>query len=221
MSSTVTSQDAHAMRFRRAIRYAEDLMKQWIHAAPRIRVLVVAVTIGVTATLVSASSVIWHGRLVQQSIAVVTVDGLTCSLCARQLEDSITQVSGVKSVTVDLGRQAAELTFDQGATVSGDSIVVAVRDAGFDPLRVEWDKRLDEFPILTGLMIHGRYSTACAEGVQHRLRAVPGVRSVAANPDKMVVIYDSRRTSAQTLARAEREARTRHDSWGCDTRQRQ
>lgn len=134
----------------------------------KVAVSLATVTI-VTVAMLSARTAVWRGRGVRRSTAVVTVDGLTCALCVRRLEDRITMVPGVKAATVDLDRQAAGLKFENGAMVSQDDITAAVRDAGFRATSVEWGKGLDAFPILAQLVIHSKAPPTCADRVTRRV----------------------------------------------------
>lgn len=165
-----------------------------------------AVTI-VAVAMLSARTAVWRDRREWRSTAVVTVDGLTCTLCVRRLEDQITKVAGVKTVTVDLARQAAGLTFEEGATVSRDDITAAVRDAGFQATAVDWGKDLNALPMLGQLVIHGTERPACAEDVKRRLRRERGVRSAVVDVEKdaTTVVYDPERTTVDHLMRALRE----------------
>lgn len=133
--------------------------------------------------------------------AVVTVEGLRCELCVRRLEDRLALVPGVRRATVDLARQAAGLTFQEGATLSQEDLMAAVRDAGFQSTGLEWGKDLGAFPILAQLVVHGKQSPACAEGLKGRLQRESGVRSVMVDVEKgaTTVVYDPQRTTVTNV----------------------
>lgn len=173
---------------------------------------VVVIAIVVRAML-AAGTVGRRDRTRHPSTAVVTVEGLTCEVCVRRLEERISKVPGVKAATADLARQAAALTFEEGAAVSRDDITDAVQDAGFRATGVEWRKDLRRFPILAQLVMHGKLRPACAETLTRRLQREGGVRSAVVDLEKdaMTVVYDPQRTTVDHVMKALREGQNACD----------
>jgi copper chaperone CopZ len=60
----------------------------------------------------------------------ITVDGLTCNLCAAGLDRSLRRVEGVASVRVVLASQVATVTVKPGARVAPAQLRAAVERAG-------------------------------------------------------------------------------------------
>jgi Cu+-exporting ATPase len=167
----------------------------------------VLVTATVVTVLVAARSTGRHDPMFHPATAVLTVEGLTCELCVRRLENRMALVPGVRGATADFARQAAGLTFQEGATLSRDDLTAAVRDAGFRLTSLEWGKDLGAFPILAQLVVHGKQAPACAEDLKRRLQRESGVRSVVVDVEKdaMTVVHDPQRITATDLMKALRD----------------
>ncbi len=69
--------------------------------------------------------------------AVVAVDGMSCPFCAFGVEKKLKEVSGVKSVTVDLKGGKARMDALAGKTIRISEIPAAIRQAGFTPGVIE------------------------------------------------------------------------------------
>jgi copper chaperone CopZ len=71
----------------------------------------------------------------------ITVDGLTCNLCAAGLDRSLRRVEGVASVRVVLASQVATVTVKPGARVAPAQLRAAVERAGQSLRRIELQVR--------------------------------------------------------------------------------
>jgi len=67
----------------------------------------------------------------QVSQAVVGVDGFTCSLCAKGVEEQFRSLDFVKSVKVDLLKATFTITFSKGAKIDINKLRDGVTDGGF------------------------------------------------------------------------------------------
>jgi len=67
----------------------------------------------------------------------ITVDGLTCNLCAAGLDRSLRKVDGVTGVKVTLATQVATLRLKPGVRVAPDQLRTAVERAGQSLVGVE------------------------------------------------------------------------------------
>jgi copper chaperone CopZ len=63
---------------------------------------------------------------------VLKVDGMTCEGCAATVQQSLRKVPGVTHVEVEYARSEAVVTADACRPLSPDSLIRAVRDAGYD-----------------------------------------------------------------------------------------
>ena len=62
--------------------------------------------------------------------ATYSVTGMTCDHCVRAVESEVGKVTGVTSVSVDLG--AGRLTLVSEEPVDPDAVRAAVEEAGFE-----------------------------------------------------------------------------------------
>jgi len=67
----------------------------------------------------------------------ITVDGLTCNLCAAGLDRSLRKVDGVTGVKVTLATQVATMRLKPGVRVAPDQLRAAVERAGQSLVGVE------------------------------------------------------------------------------------
>ena len=67
----------------------------------------------------------------------ITVDGLTCNLCAAGLDRSLRKLDGVTGVKVTLATQVATLRLKPGVRVAPDQLRTAVERAGQSLVGVE------------------------------------------------------------------------------------
>lgn len=65
--------------------------------------------------------------------AEITAHGLSCPLCASNLDDQMARVPGVKSSRIDFETGVLHVEVEAGAEVPRASLLRAVRDAGFTP----------------------------------------------------------------------------------------
>jgi copper chaperone CopZ len=63
--------------------------------------------------------------------AAIGVNGLTCSMCARGVEGSLMELPFIDSVTIDLNKLIAHITFKKDVKVSIDDVRSMIEDAGF------------------------------------------------------------------------------------------
>ena len=65
------------------------------------------------------------------SSATLIVHGMSCPLCANNVDDLLMAVPGVKSVNVDMGTGEVKVALAQGARVTREQLAKAVDDSGF------------------------------------------------------------------------------------------
>lgn len=70
--------------------------------------------------------------------AVITVKGLSCSMCARALEKRLATLADARKATVNLDEQQAVVTFPPDTQVTDTEIQTAVKDAGFNVTSIAW-----------------------------------------------------------------------------------
>ena len=66
----------------------------------------------------------------------IKIGGMTCVMCAGAVEKAVSAVNGVRAVSVNLGAEKAQVTYDPGL-VSPSEIRAAIEDAGYRYLGIE------------------------------------------------------------------------------------
>jgi copper chaperone len=61
-----------------------------------------------------------------------SVPGVSCEHCRHAIEGEVSQVAGVKAVTVDLEAKTVTVT---GGPLDEDALVAAIDEAGYDVVR--------------------------------------------------------------------------------------
>jgi Cu+-exporting ATPase len=72
----------------------------------------------------------------------IKVGGMTCVMCARAIEKAVSSVQGVAAVSVNLGSEKAEITYDPGLA-SASEMRAAIEEAGYQYLGVEGEETGD------------------------------------------------------------------------------
>eukprot|EP01116_Phalansterium_solitarium_P018024 TRINITY_DN460_c0_g2_i2.p1 TRINITY_DN460_c0_g2~~TRINITY_DN460_c0_g2_i2.p1 ORF type:complete len:1050 (-),score=297.57 TRINITY_DN460_c0_g2_i2:237-3386(-) len=101
------------------------------------------------------------------------VDGMTCASCVAVIENYVSSLDGIKSVSVSLLASKAEVAFDP-ARIQPQAIKEAIEDVGYtaEPLA-------DAQPGDLTLTIEGMTCESCVSTIESGLRHVSGVRSVS------------------------------------------
>lgn len=63
--------------------------------------------------------------------ATLTVQGLSCPLCASNVDKQLLKVAGVRDVSVDLGAGLVKVRFDPATAPSEATLRKAVEDSGY------------------------------------------------------------------------------------------
>ncbi|MDF1608626.1 heavy metal translocating P-type ATPase [Hoeflea sp. YIM 152468] len=124
------------------------------------------------------------------------IEGMTCASCVKRVETAIAKLDGVKSASVNLATETAEVRF--GARPDAQAVIKAVNDAGY-----EIAADVAEFGI------EGMTCASCVRRVELAIAAVPGVLGASVNlaTETAVVQY------ASGLALTEVEAAIRQSGY--------
>jgi Cu+-exporting ATPase len=126
----------------------------------------------------------------------ITLDlkGLHCAACANAIERAVGGIPGVRSASVNLAASTGTFVFDQ-SSVSVDTIVNKIREAGYDAAEPSADVRLP---------ITGMHCAACAGAVEQALSKVPGVTEATVNlaAETAEVKYDAGQVDVAVLKEA-------------------
>ena len=96
------------------------------------------------------------------------VAGMTCASCVMRVEKAIKAIPGVRQASVNLATERVSVKAD--ASVTADSLVAAVRKAGYEVAMTE-----------TTLQVEGMTCASCVARVERALLKVPGVSSATVN----------------------------------------
>jgi len=116
----------------------------------------------------------------------ITVDGLTCNLCAAGLDRSLRKLDGVTGVKVTLATQVATMRLKPGVRVAPDQLRAAVERAGQSLVGVEvrlrgtlqrgehqYQLRASELPQVFALRDDARLQALAGKTVRLRGRVRP------------------------------------------------
>ncbi|CAG5115771.1 unnamed protein product [Candidula unifasciata] len=114
----------------------------------------------------------------QELEVTVSVEGMTCMSCVRNIESTISKKPGVKSITVSLEKKMATLIIDP-AQISPEDAAEAIDDMGFTA------KLLSPFPsspsttqAVTQIQIEGMTCQSCVRNIENTISAKPGIINI-------------------------------------------
>ncbi|HJT10245.1 MAG TPA: heavy metal translocating P-type ATPase [Candidatus Nitrosotalea sp.] len=109
------------------------------------------------------------------------ISGMHCAGCVNTIQKSVSEISGVSKVEVNLATEKATLEFDQ-SKVKLDSIEKAIEEAGY---KVAYEK-------LT-LKIVGINDSSDASGLEGKLKSLEGIKAASVNygNGQVLVEYNS------------------------------
>lgn len=118
--------------------------------------------------------------------------GMTCTMCAITIEKQLSDLSGVRDVTVNFALGQATITYDPDK-IGPQQLAQAIRDAGYavDSQRAEFE-------------VAGIVCASCVTTIENALKEVPGVIDQSINPvtAKAVVEYDPSAVTVNELIEA-------------------
>ena len=76
-------------------------------------------------------------RPIAAPTATLTVQGLSCPLCASDVDKQLMKVNGVESVSVDLGGGTVRVAFAGGARPTAAALRKAVEDSGYTLVSID------------------------------------------------------------------------------------
>lgn len=113
--------------------------------------------------------------------AVVSVKGMSCSMCARGLEKRLSTLGDATGATVHLEKEQAIVSFPAETKVTDKDIAKAVTDAGFNAVKIEWRttgaKGSSSTSAKAEFQIEGMHCERCAANLAKVLQQHPGVTS--------------------------------------------
>ena len=164
-------------------------------------------------TLQSNQPVIKEGippsQHVEESRAVLALEGMTCASCAMRIEKGLKKVPGVKDASVNFATEQATVTYDSAQT-GLDQMVQKVDAVGYKaiplilpgapPAPAQMPPE-EESEAHTVLNLEGMTCASCAMRIEKGLKKVPGVLNASVNlaTEQASVTYDPTQTDIEQM----------------------
>ncbi|CAC5382756.1 copA [Mytilus coruscus] len=128
----------------------------------------------------------------------ISVKGMTCMSCVRNIESSISQVNGVNQISVSLENEKATVMYDT-VKISPSQIAEAIDDMGFEANVVKQPKSL-----ITRITVEGMTCQSCVRNIESNIKTKPGVDEIRVSlADKEAfIIYNPDHTNPEVLREA-------------------
>lgn len=129
---------------------------------------------------------------------IYNIEGMSCASCARNIENIIGKISGVRNVSVNLATEKMFIEYEEGVSV--EVIEQTVRNAGFVAKLI--DNNVKTFSI------EGMSCASCARNIENIVGKISGVQSVSVNlaTEKMAVTFDRSKVNAREIENAVKTA---------------
>ncbi|CAH0548646.1 unnamed protein product [Brassicogethes aeneus] len=108
----------------------------------------------------------------------ISIEGMTCQSCVRNIEENISKKPGIYSIKVNLAEKCAYIHYDT-KTVTPDEICEFIDDTGFEaslPLLPTEEKTS-----VCLIHINGMTCNSCVQSIEGMISTVDGVKSIKVN----------------------------------------
>ncbi|MCS7119033.1 MAG: heavy metal translocating P-type ATPase [Archaeoglobaceae archaeon] len=119
----------------------------------------------------------------------LTVTGMSCSMCAKIIEDRLRRLEGVRDVLVNFNSALVFVKFDE-SKISVSKIVRVIEDSGYHVLREKREITLE---------IEGMNNSTCVEAIEKRLDLLPGIIEKSITVGKVRIVYDPLKVSKDEM----------------------
>ncbi|HDQ40887.1 MAG TPA: copper-translocating P-type ATPase [Desulfonatronum sp.] len=143
------------------------------------------------------------------------VQGMTCAACVRRVENAVSELDGVRSVSVNLATENMTVEWDP-ERITPEHIADAVAQAGYSLILENISDKIE-------LAVKGMTCAACVRRVENAITALDGVKSASVNlaSETAQVHVAPEKVSPDDIIQAVRDAGydafTLHDSQGSMT----
>ncbi|MEM1578094.1 MAG: heavy metal translocating P-type ATPase [Archaeoglobaceae archaeon] len=135
--------------------------------------------------------IVWMEMRVKLKVA-----GISCAMCAKEIEDVLKRFEGIKKISVDPISGFLFIDFDEDK-ISVTRLIAAVEDLGYRVV-----KEIGELSI----RIEGMSCSMCVRAVENTLKSFSGVIDQKVTIGKSIVSYDPNVVSAQEIVDAIRNS---------------
>ncbi|CAG2190351.1 ATP7 [Mytilus edulis] len=128
----------------------------------------------------------------------ISVKGMTCMSCVRNIESSISRVNGVNQISVSLENEKATVMYDT-VKISPNQIAEAIDDMGFEANVIKQPKSL-----ITRITVEGMTCQSCVRNIESNIKTKAGVDEIRVSlADKEAfIIYNPDHTNPEVLREA-------------------
>ncbi|XP_071124884.1 copper-transporting ATPase 1-like isoform X3 [Mytilus edulis] len=128
----------------------------------------------------------------------ISVKGMTCMSCVRNIESSISRVNGVNQISVSLENEKATVMYDT-VKISPNQIAEAIDDMGFEANVIKQQKSL-----ITRITVEGMTCQSCVRNIESNIKTKAGVDEIRVSlADKEAfIIYNPDHTNPEVLREA-------------------
>jgi Cu+-exporting ATPase len=114
-----------------------------------------------------------------------SIRGMTCSSCVGTVERCLASLAGIKSVSVNLLAECADIDFDSDI-IKDDAIIEAIEDIGYDAslltkFAVRASGNEDAKLSSITLLITGMSCSSCVNRIETTIKEMKGVASISVN----------------------------------------
>ncbi|CAL1541938.1 unnamed protein product [Lymnaea stagnalis] len=131
---------------------------------------------------------------------MISVEGMTCMSCVRNIEGTISKRPGVKVISVSLEKKMAKLVISP-SQITPEDATAAIDDMGFDaklvsPLSAQADMAV------TTLRVEGMTCQSCVKNIEGTISSKPGIIDIKVSlaDRQALVTYNPKVTNPTTVA---------------------
>lgn len=131
----------------------------------------------------------------------VSVEGMTCMSCVRNIEGTISKKPGVKSISVSLENKMATLVIDP-SEISPQEAAEAIDDMGFEAKLLSPLPSSSPAHVETHIRVEGMTCQSCVKTIEGNMSTKPGILNirVSLSDKQAVVTYDPKVITPTSIA---------------------
>ena len=111
----------------------------------------------------------------------MNIGGMTCASCVARVERFVGRMDGVKSVSVNLATERADIVIDSSSSTSVEDIEAGIKKAGYRVESVSQPELIAESSEYFSLAVGGMTCASCVARIERFVGRMDGVSQVAVN----------------------------------------
>ncbi|XP_059152598.1 copper-transporting ATPase 1-like isoform X2 [Physella acuta] len=130
----------------------------------------------------------------------LSVEGMTCMSCVRNIESTVSKKDGIKSITVSLEEKKATVSIDQ-SRIKPLEVEDAINDMGFEA-KLLTHSPSNSTSSVACIKIEGMTCQSCVKNIEGTMSSQPGILniSVSLSNKEAKVTYNPQLTNPKTIA---------------------